>query len=131
MNKTEFEQAVRELRTRQKRFFRCRKDDPDREKAKKLMREQEQIVWPIVDAVMATRPIGKNAESKREEFFLAVAEMKKRQIEWMKSPGYYNVERAHAAEKEVDKILRQWDEEKEYERKRASEEELKRQTTLF
>ena len=128
----EFEEAVRELRRRQKRFFQCRKDDPDKEKAKELMREQEQIVWPVVDAVLAQRPATKRIESKREEFFLVVADMIRKQREWIKQGGgSYSMYSAHKAERMVDKWLTKYDEDRAAEKSRAIEEEQKKQPTLF
>ena len=79
MNAQEFESAVRELRQLQRRFFRCKKDDPDREKAKILMREKEKVVLNVIETVMAIRPRGKQAEGEREQFLLDVAEMLRRQ----------------------------------------------------
>lgn len=128
----EFEEAVRELRRRQKRFFNCKKDDPDKEKAKELMREQEHLVWPVVDAVMSQRPPSKRIENEREEFFLVVVDMIRKQREWMKQGGgSYSMYSAHEAERLVDKWLAKFDEEQREEKRRKMEEEKAKQPTLF
>ena len=129
MNAQEFEKAVRELRQSQRRFFNCKKDDPDREKAKLLMREKEKEVLNVVETVMAIRPMGKRAESEREDFFLAVDEMMKKQKAWMKQGGgawYMNP--ARDAEKRVDEFLASFDEQR---RRQKVYEEQKRQMSLF
>lgn len=132
MDKETFEKEVRELRYRQRRFFRCRKDDADRPKALDLMREQEAKVREEVEFVMMIRPKGKKAESKREQFFLDVADMMAKQKEWMKQGGgHWYMNPARDLEKKVDDQLREWDEEKKAERQRKAEEEAKRQTSLF
>lgn len=132
MNKVEFEEAVKELRYRQRRFFNCKKDDPDRQKALEMMREQEIILRNEIDFVLAVRPRNKAIESDREQFFLDVAEMMRKQREWAKQGGgswYMNP--AREAEKKVDAMLTKWNEEREAERRRKMEEETKRQMKLF
>lgn len=132
MNKVEFEEAVKELRYRQRRFFNCKKDDPDRQKALEVMREQEIILRNEIDFVLAVRPRNKAIESDREQFFLDVAEMMRKQREWAKQGGgswYMNP--AREAEKKVDAMLTKWNEEREAERRRKMEEEAKRQMKLF
>lgn len=132
MNKVEFEEAVKELRYRQRRFFNCKKDDPDRQKALEMMREQEIILRNEIDFVLAVRPRNKAVESDREQFFLDVAEMMRKQREWAKQGGgswYMNP--AREAEKKVDAMLTKWNEEREAERRRKMEEESKRQMKLF
>lgn len=132
MNKVEFEEAVKELRYRQRRFFNCKKDDPDRQKALEMMREQEIILRNEIDFVLAVRPRNKAVESDRKQFFLDVAEMMRKQREWAKQGGgswYMNP--AREAEKKVDAILTKWKEEREAERRRKMEEEAKRQMKLF
>ena len=132
MNKVEFEEAVKELRYRQRRFFNCKKDDPDRQKALEMMREQEIILRNEIDFVLAVRPRNKTVESDREQFFLDVAEMMRKQREWAKQGGgswYMNP--AREAEKKVDAMLTKWNEEREAERRRKMEEEAKRQMKLF
>jgi len=132
MNKVEFEEAVKELRYRQRRFFNCKKDDPDRQKALEMMREQEIILRNEIDFVLAVRPRNKAIESDREQFFLDVAEMMRKQREWAKQGGgswYMNP--AREAEKKVDAMLTKWNEEREAERRRKMEEEAKRQMKLF
>lgn len=132
MNAQEFESAVRELRQSQRRFFRCKKDDPDREKAKILMREKEKVVLNVIETVMAIRPRGKQAEGEREQFFLDVAEMLRRQKEWMKQGGgQWYMNPAKDAEKQVDKQLSKWDERKKEEEKTRRAELMKNQTSLF
>lgn len=132
MNAQEFEAAVRELRQLQRRFFNCRKDDPDREKSKILMREKEKEVLIVVESVMAIRPQGKRAESEREQFFLDVVLMLRRQKEWMRQGGgYWQMEPAKVAEKKVDEWLQRWNDEREAEKLRLWEEEQKRQLSLF
>lgn len=132
MNKVEFEEAVKELRYRQRRFFNCKKDDPDRQKVLEMMREQEIILRNEIDFVLAVRPRNKAIESDREQFFLDVAEMMRKQREWAKQGGgswYMNP--AREAEKKVDAMLTKWNEEREAERRRKMEEEAKRQMKLF
>lgn len=132
MNAQEFESAVRELRQLQRRFLRCKKDDPDREKAKLLMREKEKEVLNVVETVMAIRHTGKQAESEREQFFLDVAEMLRRQKEWMKlGGGQWYMNPAKDAERQVDKQLAKWDERKKEEEKARHAELMKNQTSLF
>lgn len=132
MNALEFESAVRELRQSQRRFFRCKKDDPDREKAKLLMREQEKEVLNVIETVMAIRPRGKQAEGEREQFFLDVAEMLRRQKDWMKQGGgHWYMNPAKDAELKVDKQLTKWDERKKEEEKARRAELMKNQTSLF
>lgn len=132
MNKVEFEEAVKELRYRQRRFFNCKKDDPDRQKALEMVREQEIILRNEIDFVLAVRPRNKAIESDREQFFLDVAEMMRKQREWAKQGGgswYMNP--AREAEKKVDAMLTKGNEEREAERRRKIEEEAKRQMKLF
>lgn len=132
MNATEFETAVRELRYRQRHFFRCKKDDPNRPKAKELMKEQEKIVGEVVDAVITRRPKDKPVQSDREQFFLNVAEMLRRQKEWMRQGGgscYMNPSKE--AEKKVDAQLSVWDEERKRQHQLRQEEERRKQTSLF
>lgn len=132
MNAQEFESAVRELRQLQRRFFRCKKDDPDREKAKILMREKEKVVLNVIETVMAIRPRGKQAEGEREQFFLDVAEMLRRQKDWMKQGGgHWYMNPAKDAELKVDKQLTKWDERKKEEEKARRAELMKNQTSLF
>lgn len=132
MNAQEFESAVRELRQLQRRFFRCKKDDPDREKAKILMREKEKVVLNVIETVMAIRPRGKLAEGEREQFFLDVAEMLRRQKDWMKQGGgHWYMNPAKDAELKVDKQLTKWDERKKEEEKARRAELMKNQTSLF
>lgn len=132
MNAQEFESAVRELRQLQRRFFRCAKDDPDREKAKMLMRDKEKEVLNVIENVMAIRPKGKAAEGEREQFFLDVAEMLRRQKEWMKQGGgQWYMNPAKDAELKVDKQLTKWDERKKEEEKARRAELMKNQTSLF
>lgn len=132
MNAQEFESAVRELRQSQRRFFRCKKDDPDREKAKILMREKEKVVLNVIETVMAIRPRGKQAEGEREQFFLDVAEMLRRQKDWMKQGGgHWYMNPAKDAELKVDKQLTKWDERKKEEEKARRAELMKNQTSLF
>lgn len=132
MNAQEFESAVRELRQLQRRFFRCKKDDPEREKAKILMREKEKVVLNVIETVMAIRPRGKQAEGEREQFFLDVAEMLRRQKDWMKQGGgHWYMNPAKDAELKVDKQLTKWDERKKEEEKARRAELMKNQTSLF
>lgn len=132
MNAIEFETAVRELRQVQRRFFRCKKDDPDREKSKMLMREKETEVREVVEKVMAIRPRGKNVENEREQFFLDVAEMLRKQKEWMmQGGGRWYMNPANDAESTVDKQLTKWDERRKEEEKARQAELLKKQTSLF
>lgn len=133
MKPKEFEDAVRELRQRQRRYFRCRKDDPDKPKALELMRETERIIHNEVEMVRLIRPKNRAAANKREEFFLAVALMMDHQKEWMKSGGGNNWASmtAREAEKAVDKFLADFDEERRLEEQRRIEEIKKRQLTMF
>lgn len=132
MNAQEFETAVRELRQVQRRFFRCKKDDPDREKSKMLMREKETEVREVAEKVMAIRPKGKKVENEREQFFLDVAEMLRRQKEWMKQGGgQWYMNPAKDAERQVDKQLAKWDERRKEEEKARRAEMTKNQTSLF
>lgn len=132
MNAQEFETAVRELRQVQRRFFRCKKDDPDREKSKMLMREKETEVREVVEKVMAIRPKGKKVENEREQFFLDVAEMLRKQKEWMmQGGGRWYMNPARDAEQKVDKQLVKWDEKKKEEEKARRAELMKNQTSLF
>lgn len=132
MNAIEFEAAVRELRQVQRRFFRCKKDDPDREKSKMLMCEKETEVREVVEKVMAIRPKGKKVENEREQFFLDVAEMLRKQKEWMmQGGGRWYMNPAKDAESTVDKQLTKWDERRKEEEKARQAELLKNQTSLF
>lgn len=132
MNKETFEKEVRELRRRQKAFFHFRKDNPNREKAKERMKEQEAVIREEVEFMLMIRPKGKPSSGEREDFFLAVAEMMTKQREWMKQGGgswYMNP--ARDAEKKVDTFLMRWDEQLKEEKSRAMEAEKARQTSLF
>lgn len=131
MNALEFEKEVRELRRRQRAFFNYRKDDPSREKAKQHMREQEELLRSVIEPVMATRT-SREAHGEREQFFLLVVDMMKKQREWARQGGgswYMNPSRD--AEHTVDKWLAKWDEQKAEEKRRAMEEERKKQLELF
>lgn len=132
MNAQEFESAVRELRQLQRRFFRCSKDDADRPKALKMMRDKEKEVSGVVETVMAVRPIDKMVESDREQFFLDVTLMLRLQKKWMKQGGgSWQMNPAKEAEKKVDEWLARWKEEREAEKQRWLEEVQKRQLTIF
>ena len=129
MKHSEFRATVDELRRRQKRFFNCRKDSPDKPKAKELMQQQERIVFGEVDRVMAVRPKNKQAESEAEEFFLLVAKMVDEQRKWMKlGGGWMSGSDARTAEKAVDEWLRETKLREETERRLAAE---RMQTSLF
>ena len=131
MTPQEFEENVRELRRRQRRFFRCRKDDPDREKALQLMREAEKPLRQVLDANRRFCHPG-NPKSKREEFFIVVDDMMQKQEQWMKQGGGSGfMYAAHEAEKMVDKWLTKYEEDKAAEKRRAIEEIQKQQPTLF
>lgn len=131
MTPQEFEDNVRELRRRQRRFFRCRKDDPDREKALQLMREAEKPLRQVLDANRRFANPG-NPKSKREEFFIVVDDMMQKQEQWMKQGGGSGfMYAAHEAEKMVDKWLTKYEEDKAAEKRRAIEEIQKQQPTLF
>ena len=113
MNALEFEKEVRELRHRQRAFFHYRKDDPSREKAKMLMREKESVVREVVEKVMAIRPRGKRVDNEREQFFLDVAEMLRKQKEWMmQGGGSWMMNPAREMEAKVDRQLAAWDEQR-------------------
>lgn len=132
MNANDFEKAVRELRYRQRRFFGCRKDSPDRPKALQLMREQEAVVHKEVDHVMRLRPKNKRVENEREEFFLAVADMMAKQREWARQGGgSWQMNPAREAERTVDRWLAKFDDQHKEEERRKQEELMKRQTKLF
>lgn len=133
MNAQEFEQAVRELRKRQKRYFACRKDNPDKEQRKLLMREKETEVREVVEKVMAIRPRGKMVENEREQFFLDVAEMLRLQKIWIRNGGGggWMMNPACEMEAKVDRQLAAWDEERKEEARKRNEELLKNQTSLF
>ena len=132
MTPQEFEQAVRELRRRQRLFFNCRTDNPDKEKALQLMRQQERIVWPVVDAALAQRPANRRAENQSEEFFLLVADMIKKQRQWAhQGGGSWSMYSASEAEKTVDTWLSRFDEEKAAAKRRLIEAEQAKQTSLF
>ena len=97
-----------------------------------LMSEKETVVRDVVEKVMAVRPLGKRAESKREQFFLDVAEMLRKQKDWMKQGGgrwYMNP--AKDAESRVDKQISEWDEQRKEEEKARQAELMKNQTLLF
>lgn len=129
MNAQEFEQAVRELRSRQRRFFHCKKDDPDRPKALEQVKEQEKVLLAVIEPVMALRPAHKTIESDRERFFLSVEFMLRKQREWiMSGGGSWSMNHAREAEKVVDEQLRQWAEERKEEKRRQAE---ANQTSLF
>lgn len=131
MNALEFEKEVRELRRRQRAFFNYRKDDPNREKALQLMREQEELLRNVIEPVMAIRT-SKESHGEREQFFLLVVDMMKKQRVWARQGGgswYMNP--ARDAERTVDKWLKKWDEKREEEKRRAMEEERKKQLELF
>lgn len=132
MNALEFEKEVRELRHRQRAFFHYRKDDPSREKAKMLMREKESVVREVVEKVMAIRPRGKRVDNEREQFFLDVAEMLRKQKEWMmQGGGSWMMNPAREMEAKVDRQLAAWDEQRKKEKKDRQAELLKKQTSLF
>ena len=132
MNAQEFEQAVRELRKRQKRYFACRKDSPDKEQCKLLMREKETEVREVVEKVMAIRPREKMVENEREQFFLDVAEMLRKQKEWMmQGGGSWMMNPAREMEANVDRQLAEWDKQRKEEEKARQAELLKNQTSLF
>jgi len=132
MKSDEFEKEVRELRYRQRRFFRCRRDDPDRPKALQLMRDQEQLLRPYVEQVMRIRPPRRRPESRREVFFLAVAEMLRQQLEWAKSGGgSWQLNPARDAEKSVDRFLAEFEEERKADKRRETEAAMARQQRLF
>ena len=133
MNAIEFEQEVRKMRQLQRRFFACKKDNPDRPHAKEMMREQEKVVRDVTDVVMAIRPRNKKPENIREEFFLNVVEMMSRQRLWAMSGGggSWMMNPAREMEVKVDKQLSAWEEERKEELRRRNEEELKKQTSLF
>ena len=132
MKSDEFEKEVRELRYRQRRFFRCRKDDPDRPKALQLMRDQENLLRPYIEKVMQSRPPHRRPESRREEFFLAVNDMLRQQLEWAKrGGGSWQMNPAKDAEKKVDVFLAEFDEERKAAKQREIEAERAKQTKLF
>jgi len=132
MKSDEFEKEVRELRYRQRRFFRCRKDDPDRQKALQLMRDQENLLRPYIEKVMQSRPPRRRPESRREEFFLAVNDMLRQQLEWAKrGGGSWQMNPAKEAEKKVDVFLAEFDEERKAAKQREIEAERAKQTKLF
>lgn len=132
MNAETFEKEVLELRRRQRRFFNCRKDDPDRTKVIEIMREQESKVREEVEFVMMVRPKGKMAESDREQFFLDVADMVRKQKEWaINGGGKWYLNPAKEAEKRVDIWLQKFEEKRCEERQRMLYEAHKRQYSLF
>lgn len=97
-----------------------------------LMRDKEKEVLTVIENVMAIRPKGKTAEGEREQFFLDVAVMLRRQKEWMKQGGgQWYMNPAKDAEKQVDKQLTKWDERKKEEEKARRAELMKNQTSLF
>lgn len=97
-----------------------------------LMREKEKVVLNVIETVMAIRPRGKQAEGEREQFFLDVAEMLRRQKDWMKQGGgHWYMNPAKDAELKVDKQLTKWDERKKEEEKARRAELMKNQTSLF
>ena len=131
MTQQEFENAVRELRQRQKRFFRCRKDDPDREIAIKLMRETEKVLRRVLDANRPYCHPG-NPKSKREEFFMVVDEMMQKQEIWMRNGGGSGYRYpAQEAEKMVDKWLNGFTEEHRKEEHRRKKQIEEMQPKLF
>lgn len=96
------------------------------------MREQEKEVLNVIETVMAIRPKGKKAEGEREQFFLDVAEMLRKQKEWMKQGGgQWYMNPAKEAELAVDKQLTKWDERKKEEEKARRVELMKQQLSLF
>ena len=132
MTPQEFETEVRKLRQLQRRFFRCKKDDPDLKKALSMMSEKEKELFPYIDTVLAIRPEGE-AHSEREQFFLLVADMVKKQSDWRRRGGgaSWAMYKAKEAESMVDKWLAKWDERKAEEKQRATEAEKAKQTRLF
>lgn len=131
MTPQEFENAVRELRQRQRRFFRCRKDDPDREMALGLMRETEKTVRQVLDANRRYCHPG-NPKSKREEFFMVVDDMVQKQTAWMRQGGGSGfMYAAHEAEKMVDKWLKGYDDEHREEERRRQKAIEEMQPKLF
>lgn len=131
MNALEFEKEVRELRRRQRAFFNYRKDDPSREKALQQMREQEKLLRNVIEPVMAIRT-SKESHGEREQFFLLVVDMMKKQRVWARQgSGSWYMNPARDAERTVDKWLKKWDEKREEEKRRAMEEERKKQLELF
>ena len=97
-----------------------------------LMREKETVVREVVEKVMAIRPRGKRVDNEREQFFLDVAEMLRKQKEWMMlGGGCWYMNPAKDAESTVDKQLTKWDERRKEEEKARQAELLKNQTSLF
>ena len=132
MNAQEFEEAVRELRKRQKRYFACRKDSPDKERCKQMMRQQEKLVGEVVDIIMATQPRYSKPVGERKAFFLDVAEMLRLQKVWIRSGGGgWMATPARELEAKVDKQLNIWDEQRKVEQEKKADEERKRQLKLF
>lgn len=132
MNAIEFEKEVRKMRQLQRRFFAYRKDNPDRPHAKEMMREQEKVVREVVEKVMAIRPRGKRVDNEREQFFLDVAEMLRKQKEWMmQGGGSWMMNPAREMEANVDRQLAEWDKQRKEEEKARQAELLKNQTSLF
>ena len=133
MKAEEFEDAVREMRRRQKRYFACRKDSPDKDNSKRLMREQEGVVGDVIKTVIAVRPKQCTNPGIREIFFLKVAKMMDLQREWMKYGGGTNwvYSAVREAEKEVDAMLANWENQRKVEQEKKTDEERKRQLKLF
>lgn len=132
MKAEEFEDAVREMRRRQKRYFACRKDSPDKDNSKRLMREQEGVVGDVIKTVIAVRPKQCTNPGIREIFFLKVAKMMEAQRNFRQNGGETNgMMHPAKAEREVDTMLAEWDEQRKVETERRNEEEKKRQLKLF
>lgn len=120
------------MRQLQRRFFAYRKDNPDRPHAKEMMREHEKVVREVVEKVMAIRPRGKRVDNEREQFFLDVAEMLRKQKEWMmQGGGSWMMNPAREMEANVDRQLAEWDKQRKEEEKARQAELLKNQTSLF
>lgn len=132
MNAQEFEDAVREMRRAQRRFFHLKKDDPDRENSKRIMREREKVVLDVTQIVMAIRPKNKRVENEREQFFLDVVEMLRRQKTWMmQGGGSWMMNPAREKEKVVDLQMQKWDDIRREEERIRREEIQKKQLTIF
>ena len=133
MNAQEFEEEVRELRVRQKLYYRIAKGSPDKEKFKEMMKAQEKHIIPYIEAVMAMRPAGKKPESEREAFFLTVYEMIERQRDGRSMSGgnWAAIYAAKDLEKEVDEQLARWEEKRAAERRREEEAAMAMQQKLF
>lgn len=108
------------------------KDNPDKEHSKLLMRKAEKVVLEVTQAVMAIRPKGKTAENEREQFFLDVVDMLRKQKEWMKQGGgSWMMNPAKEKEKAVDLQLQKWDDKRKEEERIHREELQKKQLTMF